>query len=147
MEDDSLIKRYESFLKLNHLEISKESAEDFTDMQENITPLMLSMEYVNKGVLLKSLISRKKYFNNALIIEPNNFAAKICNLELTSFSLDESRILSPDFTITSFGLSNNDTVFNSSIKLYKLSLSKSYVIISGLSIFLAILSTFSCTNE
>ena len=93
MEDDSLIKRYESFLKLNHLEISKESAEDFTDMQENITPLMLSMEYVNKGVLLKSLISRKKYFNNALIIEPNNFAAKICNLELTSFSLDEYKNL------------------------------------------------------
>lgn len=88
MEEDSLIKKYESFLKLNNLEVSKESAIDFTDLIENVTPLMLSMEYVNKGVLLKTVPSKRKYFNTALLIDPDNFAAKICNLEISTLPLD-----------------------------------------------------------
>lgn len=93
MKDKTILEKYESFLKLNHLKLSSESAIDFTDLEEDITPLMLSMEYVNKGVLLRSRISKKKYFNNALLIEPNNFAAKICLLETTNFTLEEYKKL------------------------------------------------------
>ena len=64
MEDKLLIKKYESFLKLNHLSISKESATDFIDLEGMGSIMELSMEYVKKGLTMHSKVTKNKYFNN-----------------------------------------------------------------------------------
>ena len=64
MEDKALIKKYESFLKLNHLNISKESASDFIDLEGMGSLMELSMEYVRKGLTMQSKVTKNKYFIN-----------------------------------------------------------------------------------
>lgn len=88
MEDKLLIKKYESFLKLNHLIISKESATDFIDLEGMGSIMELSMEYVKKGLTMHSKVTKNKYFNNALIINPDNFLAKISIIENDGYELE-----------------------------------------------------------
>ena len=88
MEDKALIKKYESFLKLNHLNISKESASDFIDLEGMGSLMELSMEYVRKGLTMQSKVTKNKYFINALIINPDNFLAKISIIENDGYELE-----------------------------------------------------------
>lgn len=89
MEDKSLIKKYENFLKLNHLEISSSSASDFIDLEEGPTLMELSMEYVKKGSLMRCKTTKIKYYNNALTIYKDNFAAKIAIVEANGFNASD----------------------------------------------------------
>ena len=88
MEDKLLIKKYEIFLKLNHLSISNESATDFIDLEGMGSIMELSMEYVKKGLTMHSKVTKNKYFNNALIINPDNFLAKISIIENDGHELE-----------------------------------------------------------
>lgn len=98
MEDKSLIKKYENFLKLNHLNISFESASDFIDLEEGPTLMELSMEYVKRGSLMRTKTTKIKYYHNALIIYKDNFAAKIAIVEANGFNvLDYEDILDKEY--------------------------------------------------
>ena len=89
MEDKSLIKKYENFLKLNHLELSSTSAKDFIDLEEGPSLMELSMEYVKKGTQMQSKTTKVKYFQNALKVNPENFAAKVTMVEALGYDLDK----------------------------------------------------------